>query len=88
MLSSKGKAWTVSIMLVVSFGVSVWVTQWLWNFKPSAVPAPCPTCPVCQPTKSGAATTKGTQSPAITGSGNPVNYGTPPPSEPKKTPQN
>ena len=51
------------------------------------VPAACPACPICPPAKSGAATTKGTQSPAITGSGNPVTYGTPPLSEPKK-PQN
>jgi len=36
----------------------------------------------CPPTKSGPATTKGTQSPAISGSGNGVNYGTTPP--PKK----
>jgi len=33
----------------------------------------------CSPSQSGAATTKGTQSPAITGSNNGVNYGQQPP---------
>jgi hypothetical protein len=44
-------------------------------------------CPVPPPTKSGAATTRGAQSPAITGSGNPVTYGQPvggQPASPKK----
>ena|ERR1035438_4858760 len=35
----------------------------------------------CPPAKSGAATTRGQQSPAITGSSNPVSYGTPKPSQ-------
>jgi hypothetical protein len=37
------------------------------------VPVPCPT------TRTGQATTKGQQSPAISGSNNGVTYGTPPP---------
>jgi hypothetical protein len=39
------------------------------------VPVPCPTPP---PTKSGPATTRGTYSPAVTGSGNPITYGAQP----------
>ncbi len=34
---------------------------------------------VCPPAKSGAATTRGAQAPAITGSNDPVTYGTTPP---------
>ena len=67
--------WIGSPVLLVAIGV------FLWTYQPTPrvvekvvekqVTMPCPA------TKSGAATTKGAQSPAITGTDNPVTYGQP-----------
>ena len=90
MLSSKGKAWTVTILLILSVFLAGWVSHWVWNFNPEPIvvektvtvekPVPCP------PSKTGAATTKGRQSPAISGTGT-VTYGSSPAAQPPKNTQ-
>jgi hypothetical protein len=82
MASTKGRALALAILLSASTAVGGFLCHWIWTFNPpptlieKATDKPIP----CVPSQSGAASTKGQQSPAMSGSGNSVNYGqTPPP---------
>lgn len=78
---SRWKAIVLAVLLIVAPLCTVALGFWIYYNPPKpvvverqvAVEKPCP------PSKSGAATTKGTQAPAITGSNNAVNYGQAPP---------
>jgi hypothetical protein len=89
-LSAQGKIWphrhrasVIAAALVLGAVLAGVLGVWTWDHPPISktvietkvveTPVPCP------PGKSGAASTKGTQSPAISGSGNSVDYGQPSP---------
>jgi hypothetical protein len=83
-MPSRGGRIIFAFLLICGIALAVWLGTWIRYHPPTpkivihtvTVPQPCP------PSKSGPATTKGTQSPAQSGSGNSVNYGTQP--QPKK----
>jgi hypothetical protein len=77
-LSSKGGAWAVAVLLVCSACIGVWVSCWIFMYRPEPVvtrtvaiekTVPCPAA------KTGSAISRGAISPAISGNGNAVNYG-------------
>jgi len=90
MVASKGRALFLAILLVVGTALTAALGGWVLGHplkpieKTVYVQTPCAVCPVCPPSKTGAASTKGNQSPASTGSGNTVTYGTPPKGSPQQ----
>jgi hypothetical protein len=73
--SNKSRAIWLSTLLIAGIVSTAIVGTALLTYHPKPVvvekSVPCP------PSKSGAATTRGLESPAISGSGNDVNYGLP-----------
>src|SRR5579862_8307725 len=85
-MSSKGKALALSMMLPALCVVLGVVTHWLWTYQPPTSPpvviekpAPIP----CPPSQTGNATTHGKDSAAVSGNGNTTNVGTTPAAPPK-----
>lgn len=63
MVSTKGRAILVTVLLVISVAFGGFLSHWLWTFTPTPAVV------------TGAATTRGAQSPANSGSGNTTTYG-------------
>ena len=77
---SKFRAWAIASFFAITFFGMGAVSTWLWTYQPKPevviqkveVPIPCP------PSQTGDATTHGTYSPAITGTGNTTSVNAPP----------
>ena len=85
-MPSKGSAVTWALIFAVACFAAAYSGFWFFNYKPVPIviekPVTVGKAVPCSPAQTGAATSKGTKSPAMSGSGNSVNYGTPP--APKK----